>query len=207
MLQPGHTSLSYLQEDNFDSAYAVMDRLPVEFKLKAKEVNEKDRTKQYIGLVQGWRMAGRTDAELKESEVAALEAFAEGQYDRPAEWAQNLLCFGYGRCRAPLTGGFDRPQPRMVAVATADAPTSAGLSIHPNPANSWVAFNYNLQALPDHAELIVRDAAGREVYRAALQASEQQQLWDTREVASGTYNAVLVNSGHLLCTEKLIVKP
>lgn len=128
-------------------------------------------------------------------------------YDRPANWISNLLCFNYGRCRAPLTGGDDRAHPKMLQVPSAQTVHPAQLDIRPNPASSWVAFTYNLQAEPNQAEMIVRDAAGREVYRAALQASEQQQLWDTREVASGTYNAVLLNGGRVLCTEKLIVKP
>lgn len=46
----------------------------------------------------------------------------------------------------------------------------------------------------------------REVFRAALEDQDQQQLWDTREVASGTYTVVLLNAGHELRTEKLVVK-
>ncbi|MCO6482768.1 MAG: hypothetical protein J5I62_08240, partial [Flavobacteriales bacterium] len=54
--------LTYLQQDNFDSAYAVMDRLPVEFKLKEQEISEKDRAKQFIGIVQNYRNDGRSEA-------------------------------------------------------------------------------------------------------------------------------------------------
>ncbi len=93
----GHTSLTYLQQDNFDSAYAVMDRLPVEFKLKEKEISEKDRTKQFIGIVQGYRSGGRSETELNESDLSALRAMAADVYDRPAEWAQNIV-------RDPATG-------------------------------------------------------------------------------------------------------
>lgn len=127
-------------------------------------------------------------------------------YDRPANWISNLLCFGYGICRPTLTGGDQRAQPRLVPMASPQAAPSAQLDVYPNPAASWVTFRYDLQCEPEQAELVVRDAAGRTVYHVALQASEQQQLWDTREVASGTYSVVLMNAGRELRTVKLIVK-
>jgi len=127
-------------------------------------------------------------------------------YDRPANWISNLLCFNYGHCRAPLTGGDERPQTRLAQVTSAALAPSASLDIYPNPATSWVTFHYNLQAEPEQAELTVRDAAGRIVYHVALHAKEQQQLWDTREVSSGTYSVVVFNAGRELRTAKLIVK-
>src|SRR5690606_32733694 len=100
-------------------------------------------------------------------------------YDRPANWISNLLCFGYDICRAPLTGGDGRGQTKLLRVSSAQPAPGAELEIYPNPAASWVTFRYDLQSEPEQAELVVRDAAGRTVYSVALQASEQQQLWDT----------------------------
>ena len=48
------------------------------------------------------------------------------------------------------------------------------------------------------------NAVMRIVCRAQIHATEQ--LWDTREVATGTYTVVIMNAGHELRTEKLIVK-
>lgn len=53
---------------------------------------------------------------------------------------------------------------------------------------------------------LMRDSFGRVVFRVPLHATEQQQLWDTREVATGTYTVVIMNAGRELRTEKLIVK-
>lgn len=199
-------AITWMEAGNWAKATAAMDTLSAEPDKKGFDVAEQQRMRGLIAFLGNLHAQGGSEADLDSTGVAALEGLMEDAHDRPANWISNLLCFGYGRCRAPLTGGDNRPQPRLLPQAGADTPTSAVLSIHPNPASSWVAFNYNLQTQPDHAELIVRDATGREVYRAALQASEQQQLWDTREVASGTYNAVLLNGGRELRAEKLIVK-
>ncbi len=200
--------LTYLQQDNFDSAYAVMDRLPVEFKLKEKEETEKDRTKQYIGMVQGWRSDGRSDAELNEGEVTALQNLAGDFNDRPAEWAQNLLCFGYGICRAPLSGGeHAQPLAMQRPVAQIEAPPTPVLALSPNPADAWVAMNYHFEATADKACLIVRDATGREVEMIPISRTEGQAVYDTRRLAPGTYTVELVNGGKHIEAQKLVVQP
>lgn len=199
--------LSYLEQDRFDSANAVMDRLPDEFRLNDGEISEKDRAKQYIGLVQGWRNAGRTDAELTADEIAALQALVEGWYDRPAEWAQNLLCFGYGICRAPLSGGEDAaPQGRQVPVDRATAPTPM-LKLAPNPANAWVAMDYRLEPPVNRAYLLLRDATGRRLEQIPVEHTESQAVYDTRRLAPGSYTVELVNDGRLVDAQKLIVRP
>ncbi|MCO5276333.1 MAG: hypothetical protein M9900_15620 [Flavobacteriales bacterium] len=199
--------LTYLQQDNFDSAYAVMDRLPVEFKLKEKEISEKDRTKQFISIVQGYRNGGRSEADLNEGDLNALRALAADAYDRPAEWAQNILCFGYGECRPAPSGGDDNGGMKaMRKPVGASQATTPALSIFPNPATVFATFAYTLPRTPGTAWLAVRDITGRELARIPVAQAEGQAVWDTRAVAPGTYMVELVNDGVSLGTVKLVVK-
>lgn len=200
--------LTYLQQDNFDSAYAVMDRLPVEFKLKEKEISEKDRTKQYISIVQGYRTNGRSEAELNEGELQSLRNLAADTYDQPGEWAQNILCFGYGECRPPRSGGSGERVPKAMRIATAQSEVEKpALSAYPNPAGAWANLVYEMKAAPDHAYLAIRDAAGKEVARVPVDRAEGQSVWDTRSVVAGTYTVELLNGGSSLGAIKLVVKP
>ena len=200
--------LTYLQQDNFDSAYAVLDRLPVEFKLKDQEVSEKDRTKQYISIVQGYRTNGRTEAELNEDELTALKNLRDGGYDRPGEWAQNILCFGYGECRPPRTGGDDKGTPKALRSHVEQmAEAAPALSAYPNPAGAWANLAYTLKGTPNHAYLAIRDAEGKEVERVAIDRAEGQSVWDTRSVAPGAYMVEIVNGGASVGSVKLVVKP
>ena len=199
--------LTYLQQDNFDSAYAVMDRLPVEFKLKDKEVSEKDRTKQYIGIVQGYRTNGRSEAELQDNELIALKNLRDGGYDLPGEWAQNILCFGYGDCRPPRTGGDDVGAPKAMRLAnTTTEAFPPVLSVYPNPAGAWANLSYNLKAVASEGYIAIRDIAGKEVARIPVERTEGQAVWDTRAVAPGTYTVDLVNGGVSVGATKLVVK-
>lgn len=200
--------LTYLEQDNYDSAYAVMDRLPVEFRLKEKEISEKDRTKQFIGIVQGYRNSGRSEAELNEGDLAALRTLAADAHDRPAEWAQNILCFGYGECRPTPSGGDDKGGLKAMRKPWSDAASpKPALTVFPNPASVFTTIAYTLPEKPSKAWLAVRDITGRKLARIPVAQAEGQAVWDTRAVAPGTYTVELVNDGTSLGTVKLVVKP
>lgn len=198
---------TWMEAGNWAKATAAMDTLSAEPDKKGFDVAEQQRMLDLIGFLEGVHDQDRDESQLDSTEVATLQDLMDQAYDRPAEWINNLLCFGYDICRAPLTGGDDRVQPKRLQAGQGGPVPAARLDIHPNPASTWVAFNYDLQAAPDQAELLVRDAVGRVVYRRTLQATVHQQLWDTREIASGAYTVELLNAGRELRTEKLIVQP
>ncbi|MBK9274655.1 MAG: T9SS type A sorting domain-containing protein [Flavobacteriales bacterium] len=147
-------------------------------------------------------------AQLTTAEQDQLEALIDGAHDRPATWAQNLLCFGYGLCRAPLTGGDPNRAP-MIQHLHPPAPNerSAWLKIQPNPASTWVVVNYGAEPQPANASISIRDLMGREVHRAAISAATGQLLWDTRQVPAGSYAVVLLGAASGPVTQQLIVQP
>lgn len=86
-------------------------------------------------------------------------------------------------------------------------PINSLLHIHPNPANTWVAFDCDLLVPPKDASLVVRDLTGRTVYRKDLREQMGQVVWDTRQVAPATYAATLYSGGRALRTGKSILLP
>ena len=199
-------AMTYMAENNFDSAQAVITRLPVEYKLKDGELTEQAHMLALIGLLQGVHAANRTQAELDSVEVAQLQTLVYTGHDRATEWARNLLCFGYGICRAPLTGGNGNTPRSVIAQDDASTPDPVALSVYPNPASSYTTLAYDFMAAPDKAYLSIRDAVGKEVQRLPIQAAEGQTVWDTRSISPGAYTVELVNGGKTLGTAKLIVK-
>jgi hypothetical protein len=201
-------ALAWLEEDRFDSAATAIAWIPEEHRLGADALAEVQRMQDWIGFLQGVHGSGRTTLQLDSAEVQQLVALAGAAYDRPAAFISNLLCFGYGICRPPMTGGDDgapKSLPRTELPAAGHL-VQALLAIHPNPADSWVAFDYDLLVPPDDAVLVVRDVTGREVYRKALHEARQQVVWDTRMMAPGTYTASLINGKQLLRSEKIVIR-
>lgn len=136
-----------------------------------------------------------------------MQQLRSDAYDRPANWISNLLCFGYGECRPPRSGGEGEGVPKSMQVpASAQAMETPALSAYPNPAGAWANLVYELKTAPDNAYIGIRDAAGKEVARIPVDRGNGQTVWDTRQVAAGTYTAELINDGSTVGTVKIIVK-
>ncbi len=203
-------ALTWLQLGNHTQATHVVEALPTEHDLKAPEALERQRMLDLIAFLQNLHGIGRSEMQLESGEVATLQALMGEAYDRPATWISNLLCFGYQLCRPPLTGGEEdgerRPMP-YTSLPAKGAIAQAVLRIHPNPASTWVALEYDMLVEPTNAALVIRDLTGREVYRTSLPDQQQEVVWDTRQTTPGSYTVVLLNAGRQLCTEKLIIRP
>ncbi|MBL0129661.1 MAG: T9SS type A sorting domain-containing protein [Flavobacteriales bacterium] len=144
---------------------------------------------------------------MSEAEQDQLELIIADAYDRPATWAQNLLCFHYDRCRAPLTGGDDEgPKSLQASNAPQTMTTTRIMQVVPNPATAWAACTYDLGAEPDGAFIIVKDAMGRTVQTTKVGAAKGQIVLDTRSFANGLYTVELLNAGRTLQVEKLMVE-
>ncbi len=149
----------------------------------------------------------RDEYALNSAEVDVLLDLVGEHYDRPAIWASNLLCVQYKKCRAPYTGG--KPKPKSIIlqqqVLHHGAPAAA-LQIHPNPANNWTAFTFQLPGNRATLQLRIRDAQGRIAHSMQASGEEGQVVWDTRNVAPGVYTVELLRDGQVERTERLVIQ-
>ena len=96
-----------------------------------------------------------------------------------------------------LSTGVDEPVAQMAPM----------LSIQPNPASTWVAFNYQVPDNTGLLQLRVRDAGGRVVHSLQAAGTVGQQVWDTRNAAPGVYSVELLREGRSIHTERLVIQP
>ncbi|MCC6540631.1 MAG: T9SS type A sorting domain-containing protein [Flavobacteriales bacterium] len=200
-------ALTYLQQQNFEAAKAVIEDLPEEHVLKVKQESERWRMLALIEYLQGVNNDGRTVAQLTTGEQEALEAIIADERDRPATWAQNILCFHYGKCRAPLTGDAKAvPKSRQVNKRAQGGAAEASMRIYPNPASKYATVAVHFGAELEQAVVVVQDAVGREMLRIAVQYEDQQVLLDTRDWPSGAYAIRQENGGKVLTVERLVIE-
>ena len=191
---------------NYAQAEAVIEAMLLEKNLRSPEEQERQRMLTYIEVLADAADDGRNAYQLTTQEVNALENMATDHYDRPSNWAYNLLCYVYGKCRAPWTGGEATPKSRSYQTATAQTTALHALFVQPNPARTWVAFNYRFAPTTVQASIVVHDLAGRVVHQERVSGTDGQVLWDIRDVGPGSYTVSLVADGATLSTERLIVQ-
>jgi hypothetical protein len=199
-------AITYMQVGEWQAARTVVENIPQEHVLKGDEMGERGRMLALIDLMETVAMDNRAEDELTVAEQDALEAQMSPYADRPAVWAQNLLCFHYGRCMAPVTGGENEPK----SSYRRDAPKGDGISdliqVAPNPANTWTEIQ--LMVVRDEVTTIrVLDLAGKLLVTQVIQPNQERVVLDTRALAPGAYQLELVLAGTSLASTRLIVQP
>ncbi len=200
-------ALTHLERGEYGPAKDLMLGLDATYKLSDEQRNERDHAVAYITVLATAHGAGHDLMHLGGTELASLRNIAAAGCERPALWAQNILCFGYRECYSPCTGeGASQKMlqlPRYLPSPAAPSP----LSVYPNPATSYVTLAYKLADAPKDAVLVLRGVDGRELKRIPLSAQQGQQILDTRGYAPGTYSVELLNEGGRLAAERLVLKP
>lgn len=199
--------LTRLERGEYGLAKDLMFWLDANYKLNEEQRKERDNAVSYVNLLASANGAGHDLMHLDNSELSSLRKIAVAGCNRPALWAQNILCFGYGECYAPCTG--EGAAQKMLQLPKSAAPKAEprSLVVYPNPADSYITLAYKLTDQPKDALLLLRGVDGRELYRISLAAQQGQQLMDTRGYAPGTYSVELLNNGGRIATERFVLKP
>jgi len=202
-------AMTLVQQQRFGDAAAMIDGIHEEHKLVAAEEEERQRTIAYFVFVEGIAVTSRTMGELTEAEIGHLMALRDAAYDRPAAWADNILCFHYGLCRPYPSGGDGEEEgaKALAPAALAKEVSPASMRLYPNPSTVWTAIDLTLAGGLDNAHVRVMDATGRQLQQWNVAHATTQLVLDTRTLSPGLYLVELFNAGQRLQSEQLIVQP
>ena len=103
--------------------------------------------------------------------------------------AQGILNFanGYDYCECPPVNDTSVWKNSNIDQVYKLDESTLFVQASPNPANTWVAFNYKLPAYTGNTVLRVTDVYGKDIATFSFTAKQGQQLWDTRKIKSGVY--------------------
>lgn len=153
----------------------------------------------------GWEQQGVAITQLDSSTVASLVGYAESGTGKASLMARAILEYGYGyhfNCCIPE----NNPSTLKLASFNKSADDNGlQLSASPNPASTWVAFDYKLPIPATKGVLLITDMSGKAIRSFNLNMSQGQQVWDTRGVDKGTYLYVL-KAGNASKQGKIIIQ-
>lgn len=196
-----------LGSGDFIGARSVIESMPAEKNLKTGEEAERQRMLTNITVLETATVAGRHAYSLTPQEVETLQTMASNTYDRPSNWANNLLCAVYGKCKAPWTGGGIGPKSLVYTAAELEATAGASaIQLYPNPASTYTALDFQIGTSSSSAYATLTDPTGRVMQTEQLQGTTGQVVLDTRSLAKGTYMVALYLDGELIDTKRLIVQ-
>jgi len=120
----------------------------------------------------------------------------------------NILCFYYGICRAPHTGGTGgAPKSRQYRTEAPVVEKQDSFLLFPNPAQNYSVLSFELSESTANGQVIVTDATGRTMATQKLSGQVGQAVLETRKLAAGTYLVTLQVDGVSLGSQRLAVEP
>jgi len=197
---------TYILEGDYNSAQSLLDILPALYELSGDKLQDYNDYKSIKQLEIDLAQQGRTIFGLTETELATIVNFAEYGTGSAKTSAQGILefAYGYNYCNCP-----DLPeniQLKSGVIDMGDLARAKGLAINsePNPADTWVAFDYTLPLSETDGILEITDNLGRTIRTVDITQQQGQYVLDIRNYNAGVYYYTL-KCGTLQQTGKLIV--
>ncbi len=121
--------------------------------------------------------------------------------------AQGILNFAYGHnyCECPPVSDTTVWKNSNIDQVYKPGESTLFIQASPNPANTWVAFNYKLPTHTGNTVLRVTDVNGKNIASFTFIAKQGQYVWDIRDVERGVYLYTL-RAGNLSRSGKLIIE-
>jgi hypothetical protein len=179
---------SYLAEENYTAAQTMLNLIPATRNLEGNALAGYNDYKTMMEMQMAWQQQGRSIFELDSLEVDILLDFAENASGRAAMMARGILEYAYGHHYCNCLPVDDSEAWKSTALMPgSDVDKGLFIQAAPNPASTWVAFNYTLPVHVNEAVLHITDVLGKSIASFILTAKQGQQVWDIRSVNKGIY--------------------
>jgi hypothetical protein len=199
---------SYLSEDDTSSAISLMNLLPALHDLQGDELDYFNDYKNIMQLLISWKYSGKNIFELDSINIDTLEIYANDYKSSTARnIARNILSYAYNynycECLDINDSTYYKSSDGSIFGALSNA-YGPEITVDPNPANTWAAFNYRMNAKESVGFIRITDVSGKEIKRFRVTGKQGQQVWDTRWVKPGIYFYNFIANG-LSKSGKIIV--
>ena len=198
---------SYIAEANYTSAQTLLDMMPGLYELEGNELNSYNEYKSLTEMQITWKQQGRTIFDLDSTEISTLVDYAENSSGKASVIAKGILefAYGYNYCNCLPVNDTLAMKSSVAFTEKSGSDSYSFVEATPNPAKTWVAFDYKLPVFATEAVLRITDVTGKTITNFSLNAKQGQQVWDIRNIEKGVYLYTL-KTGSLSKSGKLIIK-
>jgi len=189
---------AYLSEGNYTDALNLANMLPQLYNLQGDELIEHGYYVDMLNLHQTLSQQGRNTYQLTTAEKSSIELIAEKSKGIAGAQAKSIMEAVYNvyytDCpEADGVAGYK--QSWTVSPNELGKAYGLNISVKPNPANQWAAFDYTLPGNQTTGIITITDVTGHTIEVLDVTGQQGQKLWDTRNLKSGVYIYTLTSGG------------
>lgn len=198
---------SFISEENYSDALALANLIPDLYALQENDLTEHNYYMDMLNLDITLQQENRNPMDLSSSEFELLQQIAENSKEIAGVEARGILEHFYNihSCNC-INTTVNEDKSSSFNFDQNDYAEAMGLKLttEPNPARTWVAFNYELPIGSEKAQLIIRNTEGKVVGEFQLSGNMSQKVWNTSNLKAGTYIFELI-SGEIKQTGKIVI--
>jgi len=199
---------SYLSEGEYSSATSLLNIMASIYELEGDRLQEFNDYKDLMLMQIFWRQQARNVFQLDNSEMALIQDYADNSSGHSQAIARGILSqlnnIHYCECLYS-NGNIPMKSQNTSNMSSFRSLAGTQVTVEPNPAHTWAAFNFRLKGTNPTATLQVMDATGKILHTKVLTGNEGQYVWDLRDVKVGVY-FYTINSSGIIESGKLIVR-
>lgn len=190
---------SYISEGNFTDAITLANMLPQLYDLDNNELTEHTYYMDMLYLHQTLYQESRNTFQLDSTEKASIVFIANNSTGVAGAQAKSILEGVYNEYFDDCPDADGTTGYKSNSIINPDALGKAyglNISVKPNPAKQWAAFDYTLPGDETEAIITISNSIGNIVEMIQISGSQGQNLWDTRTVKPGVYIYTIKAAGY-----------
>lgn len=189
---------TYVKDNDFTSAYTLANMLPQLYQFDIDEMIEHSFFMEILTLHDTLYKQDRTIHQLDSTEIASLVFIADSSKGVARTYAKNILktAYDYQFENCPCLEGTAGHKRSAVNMNAFNEVSGIDISVKPNPANQWAAFDYILPNNETKGTITIKDITGKTIEVIHVSGKQGQKLWDTRQTKQGVYIYVFESGGY-----------
>ena len=185
---------SYIAQDSLNNALVYLNNIPNNHDLSDYQQIEYIHYYNLKNILIYAQQQGRNILQLDSLEVLSLVGIADSSESIAGAQAQSILNFGYGYSYFMFPNLPTNPNMKQSNINEDNNSEWVKtqyernfIEAYPNPASTWVTFDYSLPYLSTNVKIKIVDISGKPIKTIDLQSQFGQVTWDTRNIKSGLY--------------------
>lgn len=197
---------TYINEKDFDNAFLLANLLPQLYLLNEEELIEYNYYMQLINLYHNLDTQNRNTLQLTGQEIRDLELIADNSKGYAGSQSKSILegAYDYHYYECPSLNENESHKSNIIDMDSYSNVLGLTLSVKPNPAKDWAAFDYTLPDDKTYGEISIVDGSGKIIEILKISGNKGQRLWDIRYLKPGVYTYSLRARG-LIKTGKIVI--
>jgi hypothetical protein len=189
---------SYLNEGDTANALSLLNLIPTLYGLEGDELDDFNDYKAIVAMQIEWKEMGKTIYDLDSTDILVLEDYAQNQMSTAGNIARNILSYAYNfhfcNCMHSNDSVFFKRSNASLFQSLNEA-YGIKISAKPNPARTWIAFDFVLPDDESKGTINISDVSGQVIRQFSVSGKTGQEVWDVRNIYQGMYYFTLTSSG------------